>query len=243
MKRKNFFFKNIKYLILIIIILLFIYLFNFCYEKKMINYKSDLKKDGFKILEKNENALKYLPDNYVFLNYIYEIKGCTLQTFHRDVTSSSYYYKTKYPVYTLIKYDNTGDLLSLCRGSHLTTPYVWNSPEIINLKEKGKQILFNCDVLHSGAMNNLKEKRHAYQFKIAHKDDLYKLLHLEGIKKISDVKCDKSIFYYDYILRKISLLFPYIINHLFTPYLQEYQNNKFNDIVLFIFGKEFYNKN
>lgn len=238
-----FLFNNKIYLILIIIIILFIYLFNFCYESKMINYKSNLKKDGFKILEKNENPLKYLPDNYVFLNYEYEIQGCTLQTFHRDVTSSSFYYKTKHPVYTLIKYDNTGDLFTLCRGSHLTTPYVWKSPEIINLKEKGKQILFNCDIVHSGAMNNLKEKRHGYQYKIAHKDDLKKLSHLQGIKKKSSVKCNKSIFYYDYILRKISLFCSYIINHLFTPYLQEYQNNNFNDIALFIFGKEFYNKN
>ena len=43
----------------------------------------------------NVELLKHLPKDYVFLNYEYEIKGRTLSTFHRDVTSSQYEFNTK----------------------------------------------------------------------------------------------------------------------------------------------------
>ena len=50
----------------------------------------------------------------LFIKYKYIIKDSV------DVTSSQYEFNTKYPVYTLITYKNTGQLLSICPGSHKT---------------------------------------------------------------------------------------------------------------------------
>ena len=227
----------------ILILLLVIYLIYQLYEKQLNNYNSlSLEKDGFIIIKNVNDIFTILPEGYAFLDYIYDIKGCTLQTFHRDVTSSKYYYKTKYPVYTYIVYFNKGDLLSVCPNSHNTTPYVWSSPKIIKSNSNVTGILFNCDLVHSGAMNNLGKERHAIQFKIAHKNDFHKLKHLQSINKSVSNECYNKSFIKDYLFRKFSLFFSFIIKNIFTKYLQENQNNAINSLFLNIFGKEFYNK-
>jgi len=106
-----------KYKLLIIIFIVYLIIFinignlyeyndNYSYNRNIIN-------DGYVVIDnddKNE-ILKLLPPNYHYIDYRYEIKGCTLSTFHRDVTSSQYIFKTKYPVYTHISYYNYGPLL------------------------------------------------------------------------------------------------------------------------------------
>ena len=47
--------------------------------------------------------------------------------------------------------------------------------------------------------------------------------------------------FYDMFLRKISLLFPYITNHIFTPYLQSKQDNILQKIINIIYKRDFYN--
>jgi hypothetical protein len=177
------------------------------------------------------------------LDYEFIIKGCTLSIFHRNVTSSAYIYKTKHPVYTIISYYNKGQLLSVCPESHSTTPFVIQSPVIIKGEPK-TSILFNCDLVHSGALNNIGEERLAIQRKVCHKDDIKKLSHLIGIKKINFGKCDKNNKNYFYLLRKVLLIFSYVFNHLLTKYLQnkpekdsisEYLINKY-------YIGDFYNK-
>jgi hypothetical protein len=181
-----------------------------------------LKKDGFKVFltDDKELVLNSLPHGYEFIDYKYIIKGCTISTFHRDITSSQYIYNTKYPVYTYITYMNDGDLLALCAGSHLTTPFLFESPIIIKGKPK-TSILFNCDIIHAGAINNFGKTRYAIQSKVCHKDDKQLLKHLIGINKTTYGICNNSRDYYVYILRKISLFFPFIFNHIFTKTLQE----------------------
>ena len=239
--------KDIERLIYIIfiatIVILVIYIILQLYESELNeNFESSLKDDGFIIVSDKEEALSILPKGYVFLDYEYEISGCTLQTFHRDVTSSQYYYKTKYPVYTYIVYENKGNLLTVYPNSHKTTPFVWSSPKIIKSNSDKTCVLFNCDVVHAGAMSDLGDKRHAKQYKIAHIDDLDKMKHLQGIKKQVKMNCGETTFLRDYTMRKCSLLFSYPLNDWFTEYLQENQNNIINKIGLYIFGKEFYNK-
>jgi hypothetical protein len=154
------------------------------------NTKSTLSKEGFKIFNHDniEEIIKTsLPEDFILLDYEFIIKGCTLSTFHKDVTSSSFIHKTKHPVYTIISYYNKGPLLSICPESHSTTPYVIQSPVIIR-GEPRTSILFNCDLVHAGALNNLGEERLAIQRKICHKDDIKKLTHLIGIKKIRTIK-------------------------------------------------------
>ena len=66
-----------KYLTLILFILI-IYFYSFTYECPLIKYNTELIKDGFLFFNKHlsrNNVLNYLPDDYVFLDYKYEIKA------------------------------------------------------------------------------------------------------------------------------------------------------------------------
>jgi hypothetical protein len=203
------------------------------------DYKPNLETDGFILMDRPtaDKVLEKLPEGYTFLDYRYTIEGCTLSTFHRDVTSSQYIFKTKHPVYTFITYDYDGPALSVCPGSHQTAPFLANRPVIIN----SNSVLFNCDVVHAGSLNLDKKSRRAVQYKIAHKDDLEKLKHLNGIDKVKKGDCDKrNNPVLDILYRKLSLTFSYIINHHLTPYLQNRENN----FLCKLLGEErcFYNK-
>ena len=131
------------------------YIFYFLQETGYIQSENNLD-NGFVILENKDEIYNYLSNNYKILNYKYSIKGCTLQTFHRDVTSSQYIFKTKYPVYTYIEYFNKGPVLSVCPGSHKTVPFLFQRAQTIyNNNNSRIGILFNCDLVHAGALNNL----------------------------------------------------------------------------------------
>jgi hypothetical protein len=179
--------------------------------------------------------------NYVFLQYKYIIRGCSLSTFHRDVTSSSYIYNTKHPVYTYIEYNNKTNepLLTVCPGSHKSTPFLYSSP--LTIWGQGRTgILFHCDLVHAGAINRLGDLRYAEQYKIAHKDDLPTLVHLQNIHMEKDGKCDISPLY-EYISRRISWIFSHIANHHFTSYLQTRPDTHIGKMLLSLYGREFYN--
>jgi len=210
-------------LLKILFIVIIIYIIYILYESDDNEcYLRTIEKDGYTIINNPYNkqeVLKKLPEGYIFIDYIYEIKGCSISTFHRDITSSKYIFNTVNPVYTYIIYNNTGRLLSISPNSHKSTPFLWNRP--LTIKGVGNiGVLFDCDVIHSGAINEFGDNRFAIQYKICHRDDLYKLNHLIGINKTKIGKCDNN-YYYEYFLRKLSLIFPYILNHLLTTLLQE----------------------
>lgn len=203
------------------------------------NYNPSIENDGFVLLDRptEREVLSHLPDGYQFLDYKYTIEGCTLSTFHRDVTSSQYVFKTKHPVYTFITYEYDGPALSVCPGSHRTVPLLMSRPVTVN----ANSVLFNCDVVHAGSLNLEKKSRKAVQYKIAHKDDIEKLEHLSGIDKFKHGDCNKrNSQSLDILYRKLSLTFSYIINHHMTPYLQNRENN----LLCKLIGEErcFYNK-
>ena len=187
------------------------------------NYKPSLKKDGLVIMDRPDQyeILNELPEGYEFLDYKYTINGCTLSTFHRDVTSSQYIFKTKHPVYTFITYEYDGAALTVCPGSHNTAPFLYSRPVTID----ANSILFNCDVVHAGSMNLENKPRKAVQYKIAHRDDFEKLSHLSGIRKNKYGDCNKNNYPLDFAYRKLSLMFSYITNHILTPYLQNRESN------------------
>lgn len=194
-----------------------------------------LENDGFEVIYSKSDVLKRLPPGYVFLDYKYTIDGCTLSTFHRDVTSSQSVFNTRHPVYTWITYDYDGTALSVCPGSHRTLPFTFSSP----VKVQAKSILFNCDLIHAGTINWDRLQRRAVQYKVAHVDDISKLKHLEKIDKVKVGDCDKSNFVLDQLYRSLSLLFAFPINHIFTPYLQ----NRESSILCKLYGEDrcFYN--
>jgi hypothetical protein len=210
----------------------------------------NLKDDGYIILynpeyitdEKllKEDVLHCLPPDYNFIDYKYTIKNGSLTTFHRDVTSSKNIYKTKYPVYTFILYKNSGDLLSLCPGSHNSYPFVFS--QINNFSGNyGTGFLFDCDLLHSGCKNKCK-KREIVQYKICHKDDIEILKHLKGINVEKNDNC--KITYSDYFMRKISYYFEFPINYFLYPILskKEPTNTIIGQIQQFI-PLKYYNNN
>ena len=238
--------KHIDYITGIVFIIIILLFFNSFIERDSYVKHTSLKKDGYLVFNNclKSNVLNSLPNGYEFLDYSYTIKGCILSTFHRDVTSSQYVFNTLHPVYTYIVYYNNGPLLSLCPGSHNTVPLSFSQPVVIyGCKDSlTTEILFNCDVLHAGALSDLNEKRYVIQYKIAHKDDMKKLVHLKGIHKVEEGDCKNINEFYQLFLRKISLMCPYVFNHLFTQYLQEDQKSEFSDLMLKIYGKKFYNK-
>jgi hypothetical protein len=67
------------------------------------------------------------------------------------------------------------------------------------------------------------------------------VINLHGINKIKNGSCDINRTY-EYISRKISLLFPAFFNHILTPFLQEKQDTFIGTIVERIYGRDFYNK-
>lgn len=215
---KNFLLFLLFIYVIIILAILLIYLYE---SIDYYKFMRTLENDGYKVFNNfnKKMVLKELPKGYEFLNYKYKVKGCSLSTFHRDVTSSQTIFKTKYPVFTCITYKNNGNLLAICPSSHKTTPFLFERPLIINGKE-GTTILFNCDIIHSGAINEFGENREATQYKICHREDKDKLKHLIGINKTTNGNCKNNLIY-EYGLRKISLFYPFIINHLFTSILQE----------------------
>jgi hypothetical protein len=225
-------------LLLLLIVFLVTFLIVFTSERYATsNYTPSLEKDGFIMMNHptDREILQKLPNGYDFLDYKYTIEGCTLSTFHRDVTSSQYVFKTKYPVYTFITYEYDGAALSVCPGSHRTTPLLLSRPVTIN----ANSVLFNCDLVHAGSLNLERKPRKAVQYKIAHQDDLEKLKHLEGVNKVKQGDCNKMNPKVDILNRKLSLVFSYIINHHLTPYLQ----NKESNLLCKIIGEErcFYN--
>jgi hypothetical protein len=226
--------KILLFILFIYIIIILAFFLIYLYETNdYYKFMRTLENDGYKVLRKfdKKSVLNELPKDYEFMNYKYKIKGCSISTFHRDVTSSQSIYKTKYPVYTCITYKNNGNLLTICPSSHKTTPFLFERPLIINGKE-GTTVLFNCDIVHSGAMNEFGDEREAIQYKICHKGDKDKLKHLIGINKTSMGIC-KNNSIYEYGLRKFSLFYPYIINHIFTKFLQEKpKKNSINDFII-----------
>ncbi len=223
---------NTTILLIIFLTLIYIsYYFVELNENYLISIKNrTIKNDGFCVLYNdnynyNDELLKndilnMLPDNYQFINYEYKILNGSLYTFHRDVTSSENIYKTKYNVYTAIIYQYDGDLISLCPNSNKSYPFV--NSRIININGKsGTVVIFNCDILHAGAITD--SKRKVIQYKLCHNDDMKKLNHLNNVKTIKNGNYKKSIIHYP--IRKLSYYFQFPINYILYPLMIKREND------------------
>ena len=174
-----------------------------------------------------KDILRELPEGYLFLDYLYQIKNGTLSTFHRDVTSSSYIFHTKYPVYTAILYKYDGALFSFCPGSHRTYPFVWS--RITNIHGyRGTVFLFDSELLHAGAMNESSE-RQLVQYKICHVEDIPKLESLSGIRASNDTTVDgtrdSNISFWGKTMRKISYFLEMPIHCFLYPLMMKRENS------------------
>ena len=218
-----------------------------------VNMIPSIEKDGFQLykskftinhtpLEKKEiikrDLNKVLDENYILLDYIYYIKGCSLSTFHRDVTSSQHSLKTIYPTYTIVVYEYDGDFLSISPNSHKQYPFIWNT--VINIKgKKFTTVIFNSDMLHAGIINKIGEKRKVIQFKAVHKDDYIKLKHLDAINVDKKTTCEMNPVW-EFILRNLSFNYAFFINECFNPLLTKKQEGVLG-FLQDVFPIKFYN--
>jgi hypothetical protein len=240
--------SNHYYMFILFLILYIVYYFQ---EEETDEIEFDLEKDGIHILHKpmysstidrpcyelEKDVFEKLPD-YVFLDYVYKINNTSLSTFHRDVTSSQKIFNTKHPIYTLILYKYSGELLSLCPGSHHTYPFVWS--RIVNVTgDSGTAFLFNSDVLHAGRTNQCKERK-VIQYKLCHKEDVEKLKNLQGIFIEKTEECKDDVW--TSIKRKISYYLEMPINSIAYPLMIKRENkNSFVGKLQSLIPLQFYN--
>jgi hypothetical protein len=230
MKKKN----RIAIIIVLLIAILFIAFYSTeLHETAAVSAKLyTLEKDGFIVLQNDafdygkdgianntlhQAALQYLPPDYVFIDYVYYIEDAALSTFHRDVTSSRHRYNTTNPVYTLILYDYSGCLLTLCPGSHKEYPFCWSRPVNISAHEK-TAFLFDSDLLHAGCANGCLSRRQLVQYKLCHQSDYDTLLHLDGIRMKKREACQDDFF--RRCMRKCSYFLQFPIHVWFSPILE-----------------------
>lgn len=208
-----------------------------------ITWRTQKDMDHLNPIQKREElqseVLQHLPPGYQFLDYYYYIKGCSLSTFHRDVTSGQQYFQTKYPTYTLVLYEYDGDFLSVCPGSAFTYPFSWS--RAVNLKgRKNTIVLFNADTVHCGIINSIGTARKVLQYKIAHRDDMEKLKVLNDIKVEKTTSCNLSPPV-EKSLRFLSWHFCWLINTVFTPLLQSRKFTGMSKYVQDLIPVSFYN--
>jgi hypothetical protein len=186
------------------------------HRKHRILEVTTLKSDGYVVWNgtDKEAARVLLGPDYVFLDYEYTIRGCSLSTWHRDVTSGQRYWETTHPTYTLIHYKHDGDFLSISPGSHDDFPYAPRRPVDIR-GPANTMVLFNADMLHAGMLNTAGEGRHAVQYKLAHRDDLDHLAHLQGIHTTKNGQGSLAPWF-EVLLRFLSFHGSFIVN-VFSP--------------------------
>lgn len=193
-----------------------IYLLYNTIETKMMNEVTSLCKDGYVILHGNtrKEVLDELPVGYVFLDYKYTLKGCKTHIFHRDYTTSQYFLQSQHPIYTYSIYKSEGPLISVCPGSHNTAPYLLSKPITLSGK-KHTGILYNSDLVHAGVLHKENGRHYEEQYKLCHKSDLKRLKHVKN-ESLDDVGVCRNTFYTDLLLRKLSLLFNFPLNYIYT---------------------------
>jgi hypothetical protein len=179
-----------------------------------------LKHDGFMTWNgtDKETARLVLGGDYVFLDYEYTIRGCSLSTWHRDITSGQRYWLTTHPTYTLIHYKYDGDFLSISPSSHTDFPYAFRRPVDI-VGPADTMVLFNADMLHAGMPNTAGDARHAIQYKLAHRDDVARLAHLQGIHNVKEGRGQPAMApWLETTLRHVSFFGSFVVNQ-FCPRL------------------------
>lgn len=180
-----------------------------------------------------------LPPEYITLDYIYYIQGCSLSTFHRDVTSSQHSYNTEFPTYTVVVYEYDGDFVSICPNSHSTWPFTWSRPIDISGK-KYTAVIFNADLLHAGIINSIGADRKVIQFKVVHNKDYHKLAHLNSVcvDKIGNCHYSNS---FESFLRVCSYHGSFLWNTIFKDLLISKQSNGLGSLIQQLVPLTFYN--
>ena len=227
------------------------YIYYMSLEQRYNGKPTTLKGDGFIVHDAtvvtSKQAVKDLVRNtlgpdYMLLDYVYTISGCSLSTFHRDVTSSQRGWNTEYPTYTAIHYLTGGDMLSVCRKSHTDYPFTWSRPENIT-GPADRIVLFNADLLHAGMPNTIGARRHAIQYKIAHRQDIHSgvISHLEGVHMTKTETSTQNRFT-EWILRKLSYHGSWVTNTVCRSLLTQKYRHGLASLLQRMIPLQFYNR-
>lgn len=151
-----------------------------------------------------------LGPEYKFHDYIFSIKRSQIHTCHRDYNGDFFNKDQKYPSYTIIIYlENMEKCLEVIPKSHEHLYYnvinVTDPTESV-LCSAGDAVLFNGNIIHSGAINE-KEDNMRIQMKISHRNDQNTLYFYQNYNKELD-KENTTSKWSKYFIKHVSCQFP-----------------------------------
>lgn len=114
-----------------------------------------------------------LGEDYVFTDYIFSIEKSSVSTCHRDENGDVINPKMKHPSYTIIFFlEEMKSCLDVIPKSHKERNKIYITKSINSVGcEPGQAILFDANLIHSGAIN-AKNDNKRIQMKVTHRDDL-----------------------------------------------------------------------
>lgn len=186
-----------------------------CQEIKSFCEKKEYKKAKHALIE-SPRLKRFIHEkagpNYIFQDYIWIIQKSSVHTCHRDNNGDFFNENQKHPSYTMLIYlEDMEKCLGVVPESHLVEGSFGvnvTDPVVNVLCNKGDAILFNANLIHVGAINELDDNLRI-QMKVTHKDDIEALKYYQNFNKIvnSDNNIPKNILR---VQKNISCMFPFI---------------------------------
>ena len=140
------------------------------------------------LLNRYENEHAFL---YELCDYLYILNGSSINSYHRDYTSSKMFNNLKYPTYSVIIYI-TESCLDVIPSSHENDKSIYFCCKSFKTLEfdGGDAIIFDSDVFHKGSNAG----KIAIQLKLIHRKDVDRLSHLQNFLKVNNNECNPSLF-------------------------------------------------
>lgn len=162
----------------------------------LVNYKRYM--DVKRFIHNHPGVLKklqsFLGDDYVFVDYLFSIEKSSVSTCHRDENGSILNPKMQYPSYTIIFFlENMKSCIDVIPKSHKERNKIYITKSINSVPcEPGQAILFDANLIHSGAINDKNDNKRI-QMKVTHKDDLQNLKEFDKYYRVGDISKDTSM--------------------------------------------------
>ena len=187
------------------------------------------------LLNRYENQDAFL---YEICDYIYLLNGSSVNSLHRDYTSSKMFNNLKHPAFSVIIYitESSLDVIPSSHENDKSIYFCYKSFKTLEF-ERGDVIIFDSDVFHKGSNDG----KIAIQMKMIHRKDIDRLPNLQNFVKVNNNECNPSLFssYFNETIKYVPFLIDLnykIINDCFI-----HRQNILHKIVTFIlFGNSNY---
>ena len=157
------------------------------------------------MIQNNPNVLQEIyrtigPD-YVFQDYMLSIEKSAISTCHRDENGQLFNDRVVHPAYTILFFlEPMEACLDVISGSHRRTDFINLSQPLESVRcTPGQAILFNADLIHSGAINEGREDNRRVQMKLIHKDDVGKIPQFDDYHKVADASKSNARWYTKFV--------------------------------------------